>query len=117
MDAKMPDWERFPSMSQSGQEGMEEDEEPEDMEDVEETTFMSTSPSTSGQYSTNTPGANSSSTSPDDDEIPTLRIPPMQTAFDSFERLRKHLSQSDLIFDSFKELYCSSRQQSFTDAN
>ena len=116
----MPDWGDFPSVSQSAQEGMEEGQELEVMEEVEQTTVTSTSSNggdTSGPFSTPTPSGNTSSPSPNDDEIPTLRIPPKQTAFDSFEKLCKHLSQSDLIFNSFKELYGSSRQLSFADAN
>ena len=98
---------------------MEEDEEPEDMEEVEQTTVTTTSPNsgdTTGQSSTHTPSGNTSSPSPDDDEIPTLLIPPKRSAFDSFEKLCKHLSQSDLIFGSFKGLYGSSHPR-FADAN
>lgn len=109
MDAHMPDWGDFQSISQSEPEAMDKEQEPDGMEDVEQTTVVSTSPSSGDASGTTvTPTGNNSSPSPNDDEIPTLRIPPKQTAFDSFEKLCQHLSQSDLIFDSFKELYGTS---------
>ena len=119
MDTSMPDWEDFQNVSQLVHEEMKKGQELEVMEDVEQTTVASNSSNgddTSVRFSSETPSGNTSSPSPSDDEIPTLCIPPKQTAFDSFEKLCKHLSQSDLIFDSFKELYGSSRQQRFADA-
>ena len=116
----MPDLEELPSISQSAQEGMEEDQRSEDMEEVEQSTVTSASPNsgdTIDEDSTATPSGDTSSRSLNDDEIPTLCIPPKQTAFGSFEKLCKHLSQSDLIFDSFKELYRSSHLRRFADAN
>ena len=116
----MPDWEERPSISRSAQEGMEEGQGSEDMEEVEQTTVTSTSPNsgdTIGDHSTDTPCGDTSSPSLNDDDIPMLCIPPRKSAFDSFEKLCKHLSQSDLIFDSFKELYGSSHPRRFADAN